>query len=211
MYDEVRRCVIIGGPDIGNYEFIKNKLCPDDYFIYCDSGLKHRDNLGIEPDLVIGDFDSYEEPSGDFEVIVLPIAKDDTDTVFAAKEAMARGFENFLLIGVIGGRIDHTMGNIAILLMLDTAKKKAEIIDDYSELEIVSNGKAYVDESYPFFSLLSATGYAKGVTVRNAKFALDNAEISCDYQYGVSNEVMPGKIAEIEVKEGRLLLVKDRA
>ncbi len=42
-----------------------------------------------------GDFDSHEKPETDRETIVLPVKKDDTDTVFAAKEAMRRGSTNF--------------------------------------------------------------------------------------------------------------------
>lgn len=205
-----KRCVIIGGTNIGNYDFIKSILSEQDYFIFCDSGLRHREKLGVEPNLIVGDFDSHEKPNDNIETIVLPVAKDDTDTVFAAKEGMKRGFEEFLLIGVIGGRIDHTISNISILLMLDAANKKAKIIDDYSELEILSHGKAYVDDSYQFFSILNIAGQAKGINIRNAKFELNNAEINCEYQYGVSNEVIPGKTAEIEVGEGRLLLVKNR-
>lgn len=63
---------------------------------------------------------------------------------------------------------------------------------------------------YPFFSLLNITGIAKGITIENAKYPLDNAEIACEYQYGVSNEVTPGTTARVTVKEGKLLLIKDR-
>ena len=66
------------------------------------------------------------------------------------------------------------------------------------------------DDSYAFFSLLNITGTAKGVTIRNAKYPLDNAEITCEYQYAVSNEVISGKIAEVFVQNGKALLIKDR-
>ena len=69
---------------------------------------------------------------------------------------------------------------------------------------------AYVDDSYSFFSLLNITGKAKGITIKNAKYLLNNAEIGCSYQYGISNEVLPGRTAEIKVDEGKLLLVKIR-
>lgn len=39
-----------------------------------------------------------------------------TDTVYAMKEAIKRGFDTFLLIGVVGGRLDHTLGNVSMLL-----------------------------------------------------------------------------------------------
>jgi len=206
----MKRCVIVGGADINNYEYIKNCLHNDDFIVFCDSGLKHLKGLGVSPNLIVGDFDSHENPNLDVETIVLPCEKDDTDTVYAVKEAIKRGFDEFLLIGVIGGRLDHTLGNVSILLHLESLGKKGKIIDDYSEMEIVSKEPAFIDDSYAFFSLLNITGTAKGVTIRNAKYPLDNAEITCEYQYAVSNEVISGKIAEAFVQNGKALLIKDR-
>ena len=206
-----KRCVIIGGADIHNYDFVREKLCADDYVIFCDSGLKHMENLQVFPSLIIGDFDSHENPHLAVETIVLPCEKDDTDTVFAAKEAIRRGFDEVLLIGVTGGRLDHTLGNISILLYLDALGKQGRIIDDYSELEIVSTQPVSVDDRYAFFSLLNITGCARGITVTGAKYPLQDAEIPVTYQYGISNEVLPGETAVISVSDGKLLLVKVRA
>jgi len=206
----MRRCVIIGGADINNYGFIREKLCPDDYVIFCDSGLKHLKHLHAKPNLIVGDFDSYENPHLDVETIVLPCEKDDTDTVFAVKEALKRGFDDFLLTGMIGARLDHTLGNVSILLYLDSLGKQGCIIDDYSEMEIVSDKPASVSGQYAFFSLLNISGCAQGITITGAKYPLDNAEISCEYQYGVSNEVLPGKTAVVTVANGKLLLIKIR-
>ena len=209
----MRRCVIVGGASIGDYRTVGEMLRQDDYVIFCDCGLRHMDGLGAEPDLIVGDFDSYSNPEFDTETIVLPCEKDDTDTVFAVKEALRRGFEDFLLIGVVGERLDHTLGNVSILLMLDSEGKVGTIIDDYSEMEIVSDRcemPCIIDDSYVYFSLINISGTARGVTIRGAKYPLENAEITCEYQYGVSNEVLPGCTAEVSVGEGRLLLVKVR-
>ena len=204
----MKRCVIIGGADIARYDDIRPRLQKDDFYICCDSGLKHKEALGIVPDLIVGDFDSHENPHLDIETIVLPCEKDDTDTVFAAKEALSRGFQDFLLIGVAGGRLDHTLGNISILLMLDARGKTAAALDDFSEMEIVSGRPVKIDSRYSFFSLLNITGTARGISIKNAKYPLTDAEITCEYQYGISNEVLPGMTAEVSVKDGRLLLIK---
>ena len=204
----MKRCVIVGGADINNYEYIKSCLHNDDFIVFCDSGLKHLESLQVKPGLIVGDFDSHDNPYLDVETIVLPCEKDDTDTVFAVKEALKRCFDNFLLIGVVGARLDHTLGNASILLMLDRAGKKGKIIDDYSEMEIVSNEPAYIQDSYSFFSLLNISGIARGITIINAKFPLNNDEITCEYQYGISNEVLPGRTARVFVREGKLLLIK---
>ena len=204
----MKRCVIVGGAGIDKYDVVRAQMREDDFFVFCDSGLRHMDGLGAAPDLIIGDFDSHENPQMDVETIVLPSEKDDTDTVFAAKEMMRRGFDEFLLVGVIGARLDHTLANLSILLMLDTAGKKAKAVDDYSEMEIVSSESVFIEDLYPFFSLLNITGEAEGVTIRNAKYPLEDASIECEYQYAVSNEVLTGKTAEVSVAKGRLLLIK---
>ncbi|MDE6280806.1 MAG: thiamine diphosphokinase [Oscillospiraceae bacterium] len=204
----MKRCVIIGGADIRRYDRIRTHLHEDDFYICCDSGLKHREALGIVPNLIIGDFDSHENPYLDIETIILPCEKDDTDTVFAAKEALRRGFQDFLLVGVIGGRLDHTLGNVSILLMLDAQGRTASAVDDFSEMEIISNKPVKIDDRYAYFSLLNVTGIAQGITIKNAKYPLTNAEIKCEYQYGISNEVLPGMTAEVSLENGKLLLIK---
>ena len=200
--------MIIGGADIGRYDRIHSYLREDDFYICCDSGLKHCEKLGINPNLIVGDFDSYKNPHMDVETIILPCEKDDTDTVFAVKEALSRGFQDFLLVGVIGGRLDHTLGNVSLLLMLDAQGKEAMALDDFSEMQIVSDQPAQIENRYAYFSLLNISGTAQGITIKNAKYPLAGAEISCEYQYGISNEVLPGKYAVVTVKQGRLLLIK---
>lgn len=160
------------------------------------------------PNLIVGDFDSHKNPQLNIETIVLPCEKDDTDTVFAVKVALKRGFQDFLMVGVIGGRLDHSLGNVSLLLMLDAHGKRAVILDDYSEMEIVSRKPMFIQDQYAYFSLLNISGIAQGITIKNAKFPLIDAEISCEYQYGISNEVLPGMTAEVTIENGRLLLIK---
>ena len=204
----MRRCVIVGGADIGKYERIMEMFCENDYFIYCDCGLRHMERFGRKPDLIVGDFDSCKDPHMDAETITLPCEKDDTDTYYAVKEAIKRGFEDFLLVGAVGNRFDHTMGNVSILLYLDSLGKKGIIADDYSQMKIVSAEPEYIDCGFSYFSLLNISGTAKGIDITDAKYPLKKGEITPDYQYGISNEVLPGKTAKVFVEEGRLLLVK---
>lgn len=207
----MKRCMIIGGAPIYDYEYIRERMKKEDFIIYCDSGLKHREELGASPDLIIGDFDSHENPYLDIETVVLPGMKNDTDTAYAAGEAIKRGFWDIILVGVTGGREDHTLVNIFLLFKFDNYGIKACIIDDYAEMEVLSPGRtARIEDFYLYFSLLNMTGIAQGITIKNAKFNLSNAEIESENQYAVSNEVLPGKMAEVSIKKGRVLLLKVR-
>lgn len=208
-----KRCVIVGGARIGDYGAVRAHLRRDDFNVFCDSGLNHLEGLGITPHLIVGDFDSHANPHLDVNTIVLPREKDDTDTVFAVKEAIrGQGFRNFLIVGAVGGRLDHTLGNLSILLWLYAEGRRALLVDDYSEMEIVGSRTppAEVDGRYPFFSLLNISGTARGITIEGAKYPLRDAEIPCTYQYGISNEVLPGGRARVSVAEGELLLIKVR-
>lgn len=71
------RCVIIGGAGIGNYDAVRQYLKEGDFNIFCDCGLRHQEDLGIQPHLIVGDFDSFLNPSAEIETIVLPCEKDD--------------------------------------------------------------------------------------------------------------------------------------
>ena len=211
----MNRCVIISAGEIRDYSRAKSFLQPDDFFIFCDGGLSHADGLGIVPDLIVGDFDScnssdlskYAGTAGHPEIIKLPREKDDTDTLFAVKLALERGYSDFLLLGAMGGRFDHALGNISILLYLAGLGKKAVLVDDYSQMQIVGKEPFFIKDNCSYFSVLTVAGDVSGVTIKNAKYPLENANLSADFQLGISNEVLPGKVAEVSVEQGKLLVV----
>ncbi|MBR4282676.1 MAG: thiamine diphosphokinase [Clostridia bacterium] len=202
------RCVIVGGAKISDYSYPKKHLLEDDYFIFCDCGLRHSKGLLVTPDLIVGDFDSSSLPKTDIETIILPREKDDTDTVFAIKEGIKRGFKDFLLLGVVGERLDHSLVNVYALLLLQNNGCNGTIIDDFSEMEIVGKDAKFVSPEYSYFSLVNIGGVAKNITIKNAKYNLENAEIFPEYQYATSNECINESPAEITVGEGNLLLIK---
>lgn len=207
-----RRCVIVAAGEIHNYERARDFLRDDDFFIFCDGGLSYAGGLGIKPDVVVGDFDScdvndlvwWKERS---EIVQLPREKDDTDTLFAVKLAVERGYCDFLLLGAMGGRFDHALGNISILLYLNGLGKKALLIDDYSVMQIVGKDPLYIEDTSSYFSVLTVAGDVSGVNIKNAKYPLENETLTCDFQLGISNEVLPGKVAEVSVASGRVLVV----
>ena len=206
------RCVIVAAGEIHNYGSAISFLRKDDYFIFCDGGLSHAESLGIKPNLIVGDFDScdsdvlskYEEQC---EIIKLPREKDDTDTLYAVKLAVERGYSDFLILGAMGGRFDHALGNISILLYLEGLGKKTVLIDDYSVMQIAGSKPLLIEDNCSYFSVLTVAGDVSGVTIKNAKYPLENASLSADFQLGISNEVLPGKVAEVSVEHGRVLVV----
>ena len=97
----MNRAVIVCGAKIKDYEFVSSFFSEGDFFIYCDSGLIHEDRFLSKSDtkagLIIGDFDSHQRPERDVEIIELPTVKDDTDSIYAIKEAIS-GCQDFEIV-----------------------------------------------------------------------------------------------------------------
>ena len=156
----------------------------DDYIICADSGFKYAERLGLKPDILLGDFDSYSAVGNEAEnVITLPTEKDDTDAMYAAKVAMAKGFDEIILAGGIGGREDHTK--------VDVVKANDELVIPY-------------DRSIRYISVFPCGCKTVGVTLKNTKYELDNYTIRDDFPIGVSNEQLQGKDSVITCRQGGL-------
>lgn len=204
---------MVGGAPLHRYEEIKKRIKAPDFVIYCDSGLYHRGKLGYAPSLILGDFDSHPRPAPEersgAELIVLPCEKDDTDSMAAVKEALARGYEEFILTGVTGGRIDQTLANLSLLFFLEKQGKSALLLDDTARLRVVSPARpAEIADACRYFSLLALDGPAEGVSITGAKYPLQNAIITWENSFAVSNEVLPGGKARVSLANGLLLLAE---
>ena len=137
--------------------------------------------------------------------------KDDTDSVYAIKEAIARGYKDILIVGAIGDRFDHSLVNAYALMLINDLGASGKIVDDYSEMTLIDNStSAEIEPNWRYFSLIVISGTARGVTIKNAKYNLDKATINPKYQYAISNEVKGNGPARVSVEEGVLLLIKDR-
>lgn len=88
--------------------------------IAADGGLDHTRQLGIVPDVVVGDFDSLEgrPPCTDVRTIALPALKDVRDALRAEGSVNRRVAANSMSMAVWGGRIDHTISGIQLMALL---------------------------------------------------------------------------------------------
>lgn len=116
MGKKVKTCAIVGASPLTNSTFIKPILKEADYIICADGGWNHVHQTGIYPQVIVGDFDSAcTIVPKETETITLPTNKDDTDLLVAVKEGFQRGYNDFVILGALGGRLDHTYGNLCVL------------------------------------------------------------------------------------------------
>ena len=173
-----------------------------------DGGLQKARKLGLPCDLLIGDMDSggLEETGEGTEQIRLPAEKDFTDTQSCLEEAVRRGCDAIVLTGASGGRLDHLLCNLHLLEALEI---RGYLADGRNLVQLLRNGPAAVPACYRYFSLLPIDETLEGVTIRGAKYPLENGTIRRADSLAVSNEALGGTV-EIQVRRGRAFLIFSR-
>lgn len=202
-----KRCVIVSAGEMYDYEKIRTFFREDDFVIAADGGLRHLNRLGIPPHVFLGDMDSVDknEPSPK-NALVFPVQKDDTDTMLAIREGLKRGFTEFLLLGALGGRLDHSYANIQSLAFLLDNGARGEILSEEHRVLMLEKGGITVGDRYENISVFSYTQSCKGVWEENVEYPLSNAALDQGFPLGVSNHPL-NENARISVSEGRLLLI----
>ena len=165
-------------------------------------------NMGVTPELNIGDFDSFDgEPPADGEVVRLKPEKDLTDTREAIRLAIARGAEEFLLFGCTGGRTAHTIANIQTLASLAERGYRARMVGNGEIFTCIHNGSIrFAAASAGYVSVFALSGECVGVNEKGLKYELTGAALHNTDPIGVSNE-FTGVPAEIGVERGTLLII----
>lgn len=181
-----------------------------------DGGARHFKELGIDPDVIIGDLDSADQETVEYfknrgvEVLKHPSKKDKTDTEIAVEYAVENGATEILLLGSTGSRVDHMMGNINLLHKLKTQYILGKMIDSVNEISIISGDwELERDESYKYISLIPYGGEVKGVTLRGFEYELTERDFSASDILGISNEMNREK-AHISIGSGEMLLIKSK-
>ncbi len=190
---------------------MQSYVSSDAFIAAADGGWKVAENLGFVPSLVVGDFDSSNAPTHVEEVIRLHAEKDDTDTHYAAKELLRRGYNDIVILGAMGGRMDHTFANFHTLLFLANKGIKAMMANEESEIYCISAGTQLVllAEKWKWLSVFAANGTAEGVYERGVKYPLEDGVLRSNMPLGVSNEFVSDK-AYVGCEKGSLYVMVNK-
>ncbi|MFR5760909.1 MAG: thiamine diphosphokinase [Oscillospiraceae bacterium] len=200
-----KRCIIVSGGRPGPAP----QPQPGDFVIACDRGYRYCAGLGLQPDLFIGDFDSYDgavDPAVPVER--LQPEKDDTDTGHAIRHALDQGYRTLILVCALGGRLDHTLANIQNAASAAAEGANVTILDEREEITFLTGGTLRLPRRKGWgLSVFSLTDRCTGVCLRGVKYRLEDAVLTNRVPLGVSNEFAAPE-AEISLTQG---IFDDRA
>ena len=200
-----RTCYVVGAMSLSMN--LRPYPAPGDYVIAADRGYDSLMAFGVRPDLVVGDFDSLGHTPAHPNVIQLPEEKDDTDMIYALRKGLELGYRRFVLLGGVGGRVEHTYANLQLLDFLTTQGAQGFLAGEKTVATALRSGEMTFPSSMSgYLSVLCNSGTAEGVTLENLKFPLESATLSGAFPLGVSNQ-FTGEPARVRVESGSLILI----
>jgi len=201
----MKTCVIFCA---GGFDRLAEPIGQDDLVIAADGGLRHTQALGLEPDVILGDFDSLGYVPADGQVF--PVEKDDTDSMLAVRLGLERGCDRFVLYGALDGpRPDHTLANMQTLCFLAERGASGHLAGLTHRVSVVRDGAlTFPAEAAGTVSVFCLGSDAHGVTLEGLYYPLRNGTLTAGHPLGVSNH-FTGKPATVAVAKGTLVVFYD--
>lgn len=212
------RTVIIANGEPPADSDLARWLQPGDHLICADGGARVALRHGLQPQHVIGDFDSLDTAElaalerGGARLHRFPPAKDETDLELAlAFAASAQPEGDIVILGAMGGRIDHELANMLLLAMPALRGMRVAIAHGSERIALIDARQAQADAVLEgavgdTVSLLPFGGDAHGIRTEGLQYPLSNESLLVGPARGVSN-VMIASRARVSVGAGLLLCV----
>ena len=214
---QMQRAALIGAVEFNARHFAAQDF---DVVVAVDRGFATCQAQGIEPDVVVGDFDSLGYVPSGIDVQEHSSVKDESDMELALRLASNRGCDEMLVYGALSDRLDHTLANLQLMAGLaGRGKRVAGIGGDFAVVALTA-GEGCIDEvsfaafdpamldagAYGrFVSVFAMGGDARAVSEHGLRYSLEGATLPCMQSLGLSNE-FTGEQAVIRVQDGVLLV-----
>ena len=209
------RAILFANGEIADPAGVSKILLPDDFLVAVDGGLRHIQNLGLTPGLLIGDLDSVsQEDVGQLRaagvpVRKYPVEKDETDLELALRAVMDMGYRQMRIVAGLGGRLDQTLGNLFLLLLPELAACDVCLDDGTIEAFLIHRQTELEGRAGDTLSLLPMEGPAFGVLTEGLYYPLKSETLFPEHTRGISN-VFLGDHARVSLEKGILLCIHTR-
>ena len=179
------------------------------FVVAADSGADVARELGLLPDVIVGDFDSVT-PAAAAAIAThrrYPTDKDATDLSLALAEAQRRGAESISVVGGSGGRLDHFLANVAALASDELAGVRVDALMGSARLWVVRNRETIRGTVGELVTLLAHGGPATGIHTTGLRWALDGETLEAGSSRGVSN-ILAAPEATVTLETGVILAIR---
>ena len=209
------RIIIFANGRLPDPDKVRALLRPDDFILCADGGARHALALGLTPHLVVGDMDSagwddlQHLKEGGVEIELFPRDKDETDLELAIHRAVEMKPEQIVIVAALGGRLDQTLGNIALLAGHRQPSPDIRLDDGVEEILLCREQVQVQGRAGDIVSLIPWQGAVGGIRTFGMKWSLQDETLHPEKTRGISNE-MTGETASVSIASGLLLVIHRR-
>lgn len=206
----MQKSAIVGHGSLATLEGLKSRLQAFEKVVAVDGGLHYLHEMGVVPDLILGDMDSVD-PSLLRQYSKVPFKKydrdkDKSDTEIAVELLLEQGFTKVHLFSSFGKRVDHSLYNIQLLRRYP---KKLVLENQTDHSFVLREGRVRLTcAPGDVFSLIPLSDQVFEVLTVGMRWELDYQTLSAQCM-SLSNEAI-GDDVQIEVGQGDLLITKSR-
>ncbi len=210
-----KRCFIISAAPASekDIELVNFAVKADDFVMVADAGYETAMKAGLNIDLFVGDCDSISDKTSikKCKKIILSTEKDDTDTLFCAKQAIEMGFDEVCILCALSGRYDHMLANLSVLLYLERNGIQALAEDISCKLWVKQAGSrlSLKEKSGCVVSVLPFACESCTLSGSGFKYNIKNTEFLAHTSLGVSNEVVENT-ANLNVCDGCTCIILNK-
>lgn len=211
--DITKRAVLFANGEAANPNSLE--LHADDFRVAIDGGLRQLQALQLAPHLLIGDMDSLflneveDCAHAGAEVLRFPPAKDKTDLELALDEVLHRGFQEIMIVSALGGRLDQTLGNLALLARPDLKNVQVHLDDGANEVYLLHRGINLPCQPGDTVSLLPWGKPAECIYTSGLEYPLAGETLFPWQTRGISNHCLDTKFG-VTLERGALMLIHTR-
>ncbi len=193
----------------------RRRLSAADLVIAADGGANWLATVGVPPHRIVGDLDSASNDTvrqlADAGVPVErhPVDKDASDLELSLASAAAAGADEVVILGALGGDLDHLAANLLLLGSDVAAGRATSLVHDRTTARMLV-GSSDLELGAPAgsrCSLLPVGVPAEGVTTNGLQWPLENARLEPGSSRGLANVVIEVP-ASVMITGGRLLVIE---
>lgn len=178
--------------------------------ICADGGANSALKMGLVPDIIIGDLDSISKNTlrefSSISKIIQLKRQNDTDVEKGLKYTIKKKYDEVLLVGATGNRLDHTFCNLGIILKF-FPQIKISMIAENSFLKAYSGSvelKTQPGETISIYGILRNTY----ITSLGLKYELKNVALPFGVRESTSNIAIKKSI-KLKIRNGIVFIIRD--
>jgi len=215
------RAVIFANGNLSNIDQAKKIIKNEDILIAADGAVEHILKLDLIPTIIIGDFDSTTQSlikkikklsrgliNQTPTFVKYPRKKNKTDFELAIDYCLKNKFEEIIIFGVLGDRIDHYIANILLLTEVQSNKKaiKIKVIEGKKDVYVLNKNIEIKGRIGDELSIIPVNSSLEGVITTGLEYTLNNESLFLGSTRGISN-VFINNLVTIKIKKGTALVV----